>query len=142
MSNAYSEYSTLLDGMEHIPLAASGVSRLSPEERAVVMARIIQFIRDRVLPQSDLEEEGLQALVQGELAALAGHPHARHRTRDHDAIDELASVDPRDRVRVERLLYRIYEDVAIAGDLGEAERRVASLFEGEQDRGTSSCWFG
>jgi hypothetical protein len=140
MSDAYSEYLTLLDDMEHIPLAASEASRLLPEERVVMMARIIKLVRDRVLPQSDLKKEGLEALTQGGVAAVPGHPEARQRTRDHDAIDELASVDPRDRVRVQRLLYRLYE--AIVGHIGEAEMMVASVFEDERDCGTSSRWFG
>ncbi|MGO9752927.1 MAG: hypothetical protein ACLP8S_05380 [Solirubrobacteraceae bacterium] len=139
MSYAYFEYSALLDDMEDIPVAALEASRLSSEERAVVMARIITFVRDRVLPQPDLEHEGL-VHVHGGVTAVAGHLEVRQRTRSHDAIDELALVDPRDRVRVLRLLYRLYE--VIIGHFDDAERMVASVLEGEHDYWTPSRWFG
>lgn len=123
----WGEYVVLLDDIEHIPLAARESSMLSAEERAVVMARVVEFVRDRVLPQSDREEEGLEALSYTGVAAVAGDERTSRRTRDHDAIveriDELARVDPRNGVRVQELLYRLY--AAIADHFGEAERMVA-----------------
>jgi hypothetical protein len=144
MRDAYSEYVALLDHIEHIPVASSEASRLSPEECAVVMARIAKFVRDRVLAQSDLEAERLGALLHGGVAAVAGEREALRRTPDHHAIveliDELAHVDPRDRVRVQTLLYGLY--AAIAGHFVEAELIVASASEGERDYVSPSAWFG
>jgi hypothetical protein len=128
MSDAFSEYVTLLDHVEHIPLAARESLWLSTEERAAVMARIVNFVRDGVLPQSDREEEGVEALFYSGVAAVAGDDGTLQRRRDHDAIveriDELAHVDPRDGARVQELLYRLYGTTA--GHLGEAELMVAS----------------
>ena len=45
MRVAWSQYLALLDGIEHIPVAASEASRLA-EERAVVIARILKLVCD------------------------------------------------------------------------------------------------
>ena len=49
MRVAWSQHLALLDGIEHIPIAASEASRLLPEERAVVMARILKLVCDRAV---------------------------------------------------------------------------------------------
>jgi hypothetical protein len=116
MSDPCSEYVALLDGVKQIPLAARQSPTLSTEQRADAMARVVELVRDRVLPQSHREKAGLEALLDDRVAGLARAP-------DHDAItapvDELARADPRDGVRVQDLLYRLY--AAIAGHFGEAE---------------------
>lgn len=144
MSTAYSRYVGLLDDIEHIPVAASEASRLSPDERAVVIARIVKFVRDRVLPQSDLEEERVEALLQGEVASPVLRREGLQRTPDHDAIvqriDELAHVDPGDRVRVQSVLYQLY--AAIAGHFGDAELMLAPESEGERGTVAALGWFG
>ena len=144
MSDAFSEYVALLDDIEHIPVAASESSRLSPEERAVVMARILKLVRDRVLPQSDLEAERRDALLPGGVAAVVGRVGTSQRTRDHDAIveriDDFAHVELRDAAQVQRLLYRLH--AAIAGHFGEAELTVAAASESERDYFTPYGWFG
>lgn len=127
MTDAFSEYVTLLDEIERIPVAARASAGLSNEQRAATVARVVDLVRDRVLPQSDREEAGLQALLGDGFAAFA-------RTRgaaggvDHDAIlapvDELARADPRDGARVQGLLYRLH--AAIAGHFGGAELILAT----------------
>ena len=144
MSDAFSEYVALLDDIEHIAVAASESSRLSPEERTLVMARILKLVRDRVLPQSDREEEGLEALLPGGVAAVAGPLGTSQRTRNRDAIveriDDLAQVDPRDEAQVQMLLYRLH--AAIAVRRGEAELIFATASERERDYVTPYGWFG
>jgi len=144
MSDAFSEYVALLDDIEHIPVAASESSRLSPEERAVVMTRILKLVRDRVLPQSDLEAERGEALLTGGIAAVVGRGGTSQHTRDHDAIveriDDLAHADPRDEARVQMLLYRLH--AAIAGHFGEAELSFAAASESERNYVTPYGWFG
>lgn len=144
MSDAFSQCVALLDDIEHIPVAASESSRLSPEERAVVIARILKLARDRVLPQSDVEPERREALLPGGVAAVVGRVGTSQRTRDHDAIveriDDLAHVDLRDAAQVQRLLYRLH--AAIAGHFGEAELTVAVASESERDYLTPYGWFG
>jgi hypothetical protein len=127
MTDAFSEYVTLLKEIEQIPVAARASGSLSAEERAATVARVVDLVRDRVLPQSEREEAGLEALLGDGLVAFA-------RTRgasggvDHDAIlapvDELARADPRRGARVQELLYRLH--AAIAGHFGEAELILAS----------------
>jgi hypothetical protein len=133
MSETFSKYVELLDHIEHISVAASESARLSPEERAVVMARILKLVRDRLLPQTDLEEEG-----------LVGRVGTSQRTRDHDAIveliDDLTHVDPRDEARVQTLLYGLHR--AIVGRRGEVELIFASASERERDYVTPYGWFG
>ena len=123
----FSEYVALLDDVERIPLEARQSPTLSTEERAVVVGRVVEFVRNDVLPQSDREEEGLEALFYS-VVAIADDQARSRRTRDHDAIvervDELASADPGDAGRVREHLYRLH--AAIAGHFGEAELMVAS----------------
>jgi hypothetical protein len=144
MSDAFSEYVAFLDYIEQIPVAASESSRLSPEERAVVTARVVKLVRDRVLPQSDLEAERREALLPGGVAAVGGRVGTSQRTRDHDAIveriDDLAHVDLRDAAQVQRLLYRLHS--AIAGHFGEAELTVAAASESKRAYLTPHGWFG
>lgn len=133
MTDAFSEYVTLLDEIERIPVAAQASAGLSSEQRAATVARMVELVRDRVLPQSDREEAGLQALLGDGPAAFA-------RTRetsgwvDHDAIlapvDELARADPRDGARVQELLYRLH--AAVARHFGEAELILSTAGLGDQ----------
>ncbi len=127
MSNAFSEYVALLGDVEHIPETARELPMLSARERARVMARVVDFVRERVLPQSDLEEQGLDALSYSVVAAV-GDERTSPRRRDHDAIveriDELAHGDPQDGAQAQELLYRLHG--AIADHFGDAELMLAS----------------
>jgi hypothetical protein len=106
MSDAFSEYVALLDDVEQIPLAVREFPTLSTEQRAETMERMVQFVRrGRVLPQSDREEAGLEALFYGGAAPAADDQGAAMRGRDHETIlapvDELARADPWDQAGVQ-----------------------------------------
>ena len=127
MTDPFSEYVALLGDIEQIPVAARELPSFSCEQRAATMARVVGLVRDRVLPQSDLDEAGRDALF-GDRAPLAGAPGAARDTTDHEAIatpvDELAHADPRNGTRIQELLYRLH--AAIAGHFGDAELILAS----------------
>jgi hypothetical protein len=128
MTDAFSEYLILLDDIEQIPLAARESPRRSAEERAAVVARVVELVRDRVLPQSDREEAGLEALLDDGHTGFGDAPQASD-VAGHDAIlalaDELTRANPEDGGRVQELLYRVH--AAIAGHFGEAELIHASM---------------
>lgn len=165
MSDSFSEYVALLDDLQQIPLTARESSTLSTEQRAVTMARVLQLVHDRVLPQSDREHAGLEALFHTGVAPAADDQRAATRAQAHETIlapaEALARADPRDQVRVKELLYRLH--AAIAGHFGNAQLMVASAAAEEppaaprQSAATSapavtdmrepahstpSCWFG
>jgi hypothetical protein len=79
----------LLDGIVHIPVAASGALVLSPEERAVVIARIVNFVCDRVVPQfpNGRMESCLSACGASTAAERERAPPWRFRCADHQTRD-------------------------------------------------------
>jgi hypothetical protein len=99
MTNPFSEYVALLGDVEQIPVAARELPSFSSEQRAATVAWVVELVRDRALPQSDLEEAGRDALFD-DRATPAGAPRVVRDTTDHEAIlapvDELADADPRD----------------------------------------------
>jgi hypothetical protein len=126
MSDVFSQYVTLVDEIEQIPIMARQSRTLSTEQRTAVMARVVALVRDRVLPQSDRDCASREALLDDEdasdRAAAAG-------VGDHDAIlaplDELAGANPSDAARVQRLMYQVHS--AIAGHFSQAELILASM---------------
>jgi len=140
MNDAFSDYVTLLDDIEQIPVTAREARNLSAEQRAVVMAQVVALIRDRVLPQSDREGAGLEALLDDgrgpfDRGRRGRFDHAAHvSVTDHDAIlapvDELARANPSDGARVQELLYRVH--AAVAGHFSEAEVMLAAVGQEEE----------
>jgi hypothetical protein len=105
----HKEHEELLDGVEHIRLAARELPVLSPLERDAVRNRIVEFLRGTVVPHSRLEEHDLYPRV----AALLGHPDATApMVYDHLAVREriadLADADPGDLARLQELLYGLH----------------------------------
>jgi hypothetical protein len=130
MNDAFSDYLTLLDDIEQLPLAARESPSLSAEERATVVARVVELVRNRVVPQSDREEAGREALLDDGGSASRGAPATQAAgLAGHDAIlapiDELVDANPKDGARVQELLYRVH--TAIACRFGEAELIHASM---------------
>jgi hypothetical protein len=132
MTDPFSEYVALLDGIEQIPITAREAPRLSAEQRVVVVSQVVALVRDRVLPQSALEDAGLDALLDDGGGRIDGAP--RSHGADHDAIlapiNELARANPEDPARVQELLYRVH--TAIAGHFSEAEVMLAGLGNDEE----------
>ncbi|HUA49998.1 MAG TPA: hypothetical protein VMA77_32500 [Solirubrobacteraceae bacterium] len=129
MTDVFSQYVTLLDEIEQIPVTARESPYLSAKERAAAVARVVALVRDRVLPQSDRDFAGREAILDdGGGAAVAD---VRLGAADRDAIlaplEALARVDPADASRVQALLYRLH--AAIAAHFSEAELMLASMGE-------------
>lgn len=130
MADVFSEYVTLLDEIEQMPVTARESRTMSPQQRAAAVECVVQLVRERVLPQSDRDCAGREALFDdGSDAAL--------RSADHDAIlaplEQLERVNPANAVRVQKLLYRVH--AAIAGHFSEAELLLSST--GEDDEPTA-----
>jgi hypothetical protein len=163
VTDAFSEYVALLDDVQEIPLAARESPELSTEQRAATVARVVRLVHDRVLPQSDREQAGLDTLFYGGMPAIGSDRGSTTRARETilTPAEELARVDPRDEARVQALLYRLH--AAIASRFREAEVIVSSAAAdepppmqhrsrppdawsapdpGERDRFTPSGWFG
>ncbi|HEY4828095.1 MAG TPA: hypothetical protein VIH85_15070 [Solirubrobacteraceae bacterium] len=148
MSDVFSEYVTLFDEIEQIPVTARESRLLSVPQRAEAVARVVELVRDRVLPQSDRDCAGREALLDdGSGGAL--------RLPDHDAIlaplEELDRVDPADGARVQELLYRLH--AVISGHFSEAEVMLTSMGDDEpaprtggrfvrREYARPSAWFG
>ena len=147
MNDPFAEYVELLDDIERIPVTAREAPKLSPEQRAAAVSQVVTLVRDRVLPQSDREDAGLDALLDdgSELssgALMAGLDY-------HDAIlarvDELAGASPADVIHVQELLYGLHS--ALAGHFSEAEVILSSRVEYELAapvtvHSGASSWFG
>jgi hypothetical protein len=132
MTDVFSQYVTLVDEIEQIPVTARESPSLSPEERAEAVAGVAELVRDRVLPQSDRDCAGREALLEDDdaspidRAALAG-------AADHEAIlaalDELVRVNPANAARVQELLYRVH--AAISAHFSQAELMMTSISDYE-----------
>jgi hypothetical protein len=136
MTDVFSQYVTLLDEIEQIPTMARESPSLSTAQRAALMARVVELVRDRVIPQSERDYAGRAALLDDggggpSTAMVAGVTLG---SADHDAIlarlDELARANPSNAARVQRLLYGVH--AAIAGHFSEAELMLASGGDDEE----------
>jgi hypothetical protein len=133
VTDVFSQYVTLLDEIEQIPTVARQSPALTTAQRAKVVAHVVELVRDRVLPQSDRDRAGREALLDdgGGMVSVAAVTDVMVGSADHDAIleplDELARANPSDARRVQSLLYRVH--AAIAGHFSEAELMLASMGE-------------
>jgi hypothetical protein len=131
VTDVFSQYVTLLDEIEQIPTVARQSRALTTAQRAEAVARVVELVRDRVLPQSDRYRAGREALLDdgGGMVSVAAVMDVSVGSADHEAIleplDELARANPSDAVRVQSLLYRVH--AAIAGRFSEAELMLASM---------------
>jgi hypothetical protein len=131
VTDVFSQYVTLLDEIEQIPMVARQSRSLTTAQRTDAVARVVELVRERVLPQSERDRAGRQALFDdgGGTVSVAAVTDRMLGSADHDAIlaplDELARVNPSDVVRVQQLLYRVH--AAIAGHFSEAELMLASM---------------
>jgi iron-sulfur cluster repair protein YtfE (RIC family) len=108
------EHAELIAHVEHIRQAAAEVARVSPQERQVMVQRILGFLRDTLLPHAAAEEQ----VLYPEWARLVGAADAAApMVHDHEAIaariDALAEVDPGDLDRLQELLYGLYALIGV-----------------------------
>ena len=108
------DHAKLGEDVEHIRLAARELPAVSPEERHAIVGRILDFLRETLLPHAEEEEQWLYAAV----GKVLGNPEATHTmTHDHIAIRsrvlELAVTDDTDVDRLQELLYGLYALITV-----------------------------
>jgi iron-sulfur cluster repair protein YtfE (RIC family) len=108
------EHRALLDHVAELRRAAADVPRLVPAEREVLVHRLVDFLREELLPHAQAEEH----VLYPEVAALLGAPEATApMLHDHRAIREriveLENADRRDPDRLQELLYGLYALISV-----------------------------
>jgi hypothetical protein len=108
------EHEALLGHIEHIGQAARELPRLSPEERAALVGRILDFLRGTLLPHAKAEEE----VLYPEWARLVGFPDAAvAMIHDHEAIvarvERLEDADVENLDTLQELLYGLYALIGV-----------------------------
>jgi iron-sulfur cluster repair protein YtfE (RIC family) len=100
--------------LDYIRLAAQELPTLSPEERRLIVARILDYLRGTLLPHAADEERSLYPAV-GKI--LGSAEATRTMTHDHLAIRarivELAATDESDLDRLQELLYGLYALITV-----------------------------
>ena len=108
------DHAKLREDVEHIRLVARELPAVSPEERHVIVGRVLDFLRETLLPHAEEEERWLYAAV-GE---VLGNPEStRTMTHDHIAIRarviELAATEDADVDGLQELLYGLYALISV-----------------------------
>lgn len=108
------DHAKLREDVEQIRLAARELSAVSPEERHAIVGRILDFLRETLLPHAEEEEKWLYAAV----GKLLGNPEStRSMTHDHIAIRarvlELAATEDTDVDHLQELLYGLYALITV-----------------------------
>ena len=108
------EHQQLLVHVEHLREAAREIPGLALEERAAIVARILNFLRGSLIPHARAEEEFLYPAV----ARLLGHAEATApMSHDHVAIgaltDALAEADRSDADALQELLYGLHALITV-----------------------------
>ena len=108
------EHEQLLEHIEHIAESARDMPRLSDEERDVVRARILGFLRGTLIPHAKAEE----AVLYPEWAKLVEFADAAApMIHDHEAIvariERLESADVHDVDALQELLYGLYALISV-----------------------------
>ena len=108
------EHEELLSHIAHIGQAAREVPRLSPDERALLLSRILGFLQGTLMPHAHAEEEVLYpawAKLVGFDGAAAPMVH------DHEAIvariERLEGTDVEDVDTLQELLYGLYALISV-----------------------------
>ena len=108
------DHAKLREDVEHIRLAARELPAVSAEERHAIVGRVLDFLRETLLPHAEEEERWLYAAV-GE--ALGNPESTRPMTHDHIAIRaraiELAATEDSDVDRLQELLYGLYALISV-----------------------------
>jgi iron-sulfur cluster repair protein YtfE (RIC family) len=108
------EHRHLMAHVGQIRLAAGEVSDLAVEEREAVVGRVLDFLRNMLLPHAEREEQVLYTAV-GEL--LGNAEATATMSRDHVAIGRmvqaLAETDLDDIGRLQELLYGLHALITV-----------------------------
>jgi iron-sulfur cluster repair protein YtfE (RIC family) len=108
------EHAELLGHLEHMRQAARELPRLSKDERALLVGRVLDFLRGTLLPHARAEEE----VLYPEWARLVGFEDAAvPMVHDHEAIaarvDALAAAEPGDVDTLQELLYGLFALIGV-----------------------------
>lgn len=107
------DHEELREHVEHARFAAREIPRLSVDERAQLVGRVLDFVRGTLVPHAEAEER----VLYPEVAKILGSPQATApMIADHRAIRELAAdlaeADDEDGDRLQELLYGLHALVA------------------------------
>jgi iron-sulfur cluster repair protein YtfE (RIC family) len=108
------DHAKLREDVEHIRLAARELPAVSPEERDAIVGRILDFLRETLLPHAEEEERWLypnvgKVLGNPESTATMSHDHIAIRAR----VLELAATENTDVDRLQELLYGLYALISV-----------------------------
>ena len=108
------EHEELLSDIEHIRQASREVARLDPQERELLVGRIVEFLRRTLVPHARAEEQ----VLYPEWAKLVGFADAAvPMVHDHEAIVErverLERADVDDVDTLQELLYGLYALISV-----------------------------
>lgn len=103
------EHRHLLAHADQIRAAAGEVADLAPPERTALIAGILDFLHETLVPHAEWEEQVLYAAVGKLLGSTAA---TATMSRDHVAIrriiDALEEADPANVTRLQELLYGLH----------------------------------
>jgi hypothetical protein len=127
-ADPHEAHAALRRHVDNIKLAARELPDISPEERHELTARILDFLRDTLLPYLDEEDRSVYpavAEILGNVDATAPmiYDHIAIRAR----IVELGATEDVDLDRLQCLLYGLHALIAV--HLWKEERLYMSLFD-------------
>lgn len=104
----------LRQDVDHIRLAAQELPSVSPEERHLIVTRVLEYLRGTLLPHAEEEEQSLYPAV----GKILGSPEATQTMiHDHLAIRarvvELAMTNENEVDRLQELLYGLYALITV-----------------------------
>lgn len=108
------EHQELLEHIEHLAAAARELPTLSEDERELLRARVLGFLRGTLIPHARAEEE----ILYPEWAELVGFADAAiPMVHDHEAIvarvNQLAGTPIADVDKLQELLYGLYALISV-----------------------------
>ena len=108
------EHEELLEHIEHLAAAARELPTLSEDERELLRARVLGFLRETLIPHAHAEEE----VLYPEWAELVGFADAAiPMVHDHEAIvariDQLAGTEITNVDKLQELLYGLYALISV-----------------------------